>query len=801
MTWVAHKTKEVAYTEVQLPIQATEGAEITRNKKVVVVRHDQRSYELLKSRGMLLPPPVKRYGYPGRFKPMQHQKETVEFLVNNPRSCCTDPIGSGKTNSALWAMDYLVSQGCVKRTLIVAPVSVRESVWMNEIFLALPKYRAALVAGPRKRKQTIVADENLDIVITNPDSLHIIKEYTQDIDLIIFDECFTAGTEITTDRGQKPIEDITQGDVVQTDFGYRRVTRTGKRLVHNNELVILELGNGKRIECTKDHPIFTERGWVCAGDCEGERLLDQKDLSDLRSGVFKKQETGGMARSTWCNTILRQVLRSEREVGNPVHKNEKRNKEQWAEFQGAPPMEQGAGVVAITQKESISSSKGERSETDNSGRKWERDEPSRKSIIPSTTKTFYLELPYSIGKEAARLSYLLQGRLWRPETEIGNRSAGKLPSNGAWEGTGREKEGQAGGTRVERVIHREPGGVSYVYNLTIEKVPTFFAGGYLVHNCTDVKTVTTRRWKALRDIAKGKRLWLMTGTPTPQAPTDAYGLYKLITPEPKPIGFLYFKDLTMKKVSQFRWETRENASETVAKLLQPAIRHTPEQCTELPEKRSVTRDVPLTGEQKTLITRFKQEAQAEINGERIQAFNAAAVLTKTLQVMAGGVYNADRETRNVDASPLFEAVDGIIKEADGPVLVFVSFRSSVTAITQHLIKSGHRIAEVHGGTKHSDRTKAFATFQAGGLDAIVAVASAMSHGVTLTRGRVVVWVTPPSASIYEQANGRVHRKGQKNSVIIYNMTQNTLSSRLFNRLQSKIQDQETLLSLLKQELL
>lgn len=507
MSWAVHETKEVAYTGVMLPKQATDGAEITRNDKVVVVRHDQKSYELLKSRGMLLPPPVKRYGYPGRFKPMQHQKETVEFLVNNPRSCCTDPIGSGKTNSALWAMDYLVSQGCVKRTLIVAPVSVRESVWMNEIFLALPKYRAALVTGPRKRKQTIVADGNLDIVITNPDSLHIIKEHTKDIDLIIMDEA------------------------------------------------------------------------------------------------------------------------------------------------------------------------------------------------------------------------------------------------------------------------------------------------------TDAKTVTTRRWKALRDIAKGKRLWLMTGTPTPQAPTDAYGLYKLITPEPKPIGFLYFKDITMKKVSQFRWEPREDANETVAKLLQPAIRHTPEQCTELPEKRIVEREVPLTSEQKTLITRFKQEAQAEINGEKISAFNAAAVLTKTLQVMAGGVYNADKETREVDASPLFEAVEGIIKEADAPVLVFVSFRSSVDAITRNLRKAGHRVAEVHGGTKHSDRTTAFTTFQAGGLDAIVAVASAMSHGVTLTRGRVVVWVTPPAASIYEQANGRVHRKGQKNNVIIYNMTQNTLAARLYSRLQLKIQDQETLLSLLKQELL
>lgn len=507
MTWHVHPTRPVVYTNVQLPPEATEGAEIARNNKAVVLRHDQLAYELLRARGVLLPPPVKRYGYPGRFPPMQHQIETTEFLVDNPVAACLDPIGSGKTNAALWAMDYLMSQGVVKRVLIVCPMYIRDTVWKNEFLLSMPGYNVALVSGDRRRKLKIAADKRLDVLIVNPHSLHIIQEAVKDVDLILVDEA------------------------------------------------------------------------------------------------------------------------------------------------------------------------------------------------------------------------------------------------------------------------------------------------------TDFKTATRRRWKSLNTIAKGKRLWLVTGTPRPQAPTDAYGIYKLLLRDAKPISFGSFRDLTMRKITPFRWDERLEANDVIARLLKPAIRHSPEECTDLPEVSYINLDVPLSKEQDKLITDFKRLACVELEGDTITAGTAAALASKTLQVMAGGVYNADREARQVDAAPLYTALEGIVREAGCPVLVFAAFRNSIPPAVQHLTSAGYRVAEIHGGISTADRASTFSAFQAGDLDVIVAVASAMSHGLTLTRSRVVVWVTPPPASIYLQANGRVYRQGQTGNVVVYHLVQHPLAKRLYDRLHSKTAAQTKLLDLIKQELL
>ena len=44
-----------------------------------------------------------RYDWPGRFKPMAHQKETASFLTLHRRAFVFNDPGTGKTLSALWA--------------------------------------------------------------------------------------------------------------------------------------------------------------------------------------------------------------------------------------------------------------------------------------------------------------------------------------------------------------------------------------------------------------------------------------------------------------------------------------------------------------------------------------------------------------------------------------------------------------------------------------------------------------------------------------------------------------------------
>ena len=74
------------------------------------------------------------------------------------------------------------------------------------------------------------------------------------------------------------------------------------------------------------------------------------------------------------------------------------------------------------------------------------------------------------------------------------------------------------------------------------------------------------------------------------------------------------------------------------------------------------------------------------------------------------------------------------------------------------------------------------------------------HGLNLQDGgHIVVWYGLPwSLELYQQANARLHRMGQGESVIIHHIvTQGTLDERVMNVLEQKDATQKGLLDALK----
>jgi hypothetical protein len=88
----------------------------------------------------------------------------------------------------------------------------------------------------------------------------------------------------------------------------------------------------------------------------------------------------------------------------------------------------------------------------------------------------------------------------------------------------------------------------------------------------------------------------------------------------------------MQKISMFKWMPKHNAKELVFKVLQPAIRFTKQECLDLPDMMYEVRDVPLTSQQKKYYDKLRKEMLVEAAGEEISAVNAAAKLTKLLQI-------------------------------------------------------------------------------------------------------------------------------------------------------------------------
>lgn len=137
-----------------------------------------------------LPSPITRdYDWPGVFEPFDHQKTTSEFLSINKRGFCFNEAGTGKTSSALWAADYLMKLGLIKRVLIICPLSIMYSAWEADVQNTV-MHRTVGVAHGTQKKRELIIEEPFDFICINYDGVGIVRETIakNNFDLIIIDE-------------------------------------------------------------------------------------------------------------------------------------------------------------------------------------------------------------------------------------------------------------------------------------------------------------------------------------------------------------------------------------------------------------------------------------------------------------------------------------------------------------------------------------------------------------------------------------------------------------------------------------
>lgn len=328
-------------------------------------------------------------------------------------------------------------------------------------------------------------------------------------------------------------------------------------------------------------------------------------------------------------------------------------------------------------------------------------------------------------------------------------------------------------------------------------------GGFdliVVDEANAYKTVSTTRWKILNSLVKPNTwLWMLTGTPASQSPTDAYGLAKLVNASNVPRFFGSFRDMVMYKVTQFKWNPKPDAQKTVHNILQPAIRFTKEECLDLPDMTYTTRDVPLTAQQTKYYETIRKNMIAIAAGEQITTVNAAANLNKLLQLSCGAVYSDSGDIVEFDASSRIEALKEVIEEASHKVLVFVPYRHAIEIITEELKRSGIATEIINGDVSPTNRTEIFKRFQETPNPKVLVIQpQAASHGVTLTEANVVVWFSPiTSVETYLQANARVHRAGQRNPCTVVHLQGSPVEKRMYKMLQSKIDIHTDMIDLYK----
>ena len=282
-------------------------------------------------------------------------------------------------------------------------------------------------------------------------------------------------------------------------------------------------------------------------------------------------------------------------------------------------------------------------------------------------------------------------------------------------------------------------------------------------------------------------LWLLTGTPISQNPTDAWTLARLVDSPTVPKSYTAFKDRVMQKVTTFKWVPRPDALDVCKQVLQPSIRYSLDECKDLPDTNYVGRLVEMTALQTKAFKDMQDKAIVAFSGGVVSADNAAVKLGKLVQICCGIVYGGDGEEFVVDGSLRYDGFKELIEEIGDKVIVFVPLRSVQEWLRDCLVKDGYDVAMVHGDTPKSERNDIFHNFQHTDTPKVLlAHPRTAAHGLTLTRAKDIIWYAPIySLEHYEQACARIRRLSTEGKTTVWHLYATAFERELYHRLQHK----------------
>jgi len=307
----------------------------------------------------------------------------------------------------------------------------------------------------------------------------------------------------------------------------------------------------------------------------------------------------------------------------------------------------------------------------------------------------------------------------------------------------------------------------------------------------------TRTKNIRKVVEKKKYVWGMTGSPTPNAPTDAWAQCTVVTPASVPKSFNRFRDATMTKITNFKYAPKPGALDTVFAVMQPAVRFTLDDVMELPELVERDVEVEMGPKQAKVYQEMERHAIAGIAGQEINAMNAGAVLNKLLQISCGYVYTRDHQTIPLDNDARLVALVDAVNATDRKVLVFVPFVHALKAVSERLTREGYDVRTVSGDTPRGERDSIFNLFQNTGMvKVVVAHPQCMAHGLTLTAADTIIWFAPmTNLEIFEQANARIRRIGQKHKQLVLMFSATKAEKKMYQKLRAKQKVQNLLLDL------
>ena len=324
----------------------------------------------------------------------------------------------------------------------------------------------------------------------------------------------------------------------------------------------------------------------------------------------------------------------------------------------------------------------------------------------------------------------------------------------------------------------------------------------VIDELSSFKNNNSKRFKALKCVLPLiKKIIGLTGTPAPNGYIDLWAQIYLLD-QGKRLGKYithyrenYFQPDKRDSQRVFTYKPREGAVEAIKnKISDICISLSAKDYLQMPKLIKDTRYIQFDSKTQKAYEQFEKEMFLQINEDEIDVTSAAALTNKLLQFCNGAVYKEDSKEYIEIHDCKIEALTELIEEAQGqPLLIFYNFKSDLERIQRALKKLNLRI----GVLKDS---KDIAKWNNKELDILLAHPASAAYGLNLQDGgNHIVWFGLNwSLELYQQANARLYRQGQKENVIIHNLViDGCRDVDVMHALEDKNKGQEKLLESLK----
>lgn len=324
----------------------------------------------------------------------------------------------------------------------------------------------------------------------------------------------------------------------------------------------------------------------------------------------------------------------------------------------------------------------------------------------------------------------------------------------------------------------------------------------VVDELSSFKSHSAKRFKALTLVKKHiKRVIGLTGTPAPNGLLDLWAqMFLLDAGERLETKFghyreKYFEPNQRNREHVFSYKPKPGAEEIINKRINDiCISMKAEDYLQLPDVTYNTIPVILDPKAKKQYGDLEKKMLLEVNPETtVDVTSAAALTNKLLQLSNGAVYDEDKAVHDVHNCKI-EAFTELIEGLNGkPALVFYSFKHDLDRIKKSLSKSGLEIRVLNSNQDQIDWNNKK-------IDILLAHPASAAYGLNLQDGgNHVIWFGLNwSLELYQQANKRLHRQGQKEKVIIHHLVcSGTRDEDVMQALESKGNTQDMLLESLK----